>query len=382
VIPIAVPSLGDTEARAAQDVILSGWLMQGPRVAEFERRVADYCAVAHAVAVSSCTTALQLALQVLGICPGDEVICPSLSFIATANSIRHAGARPVFADIEETTYNLDPESVDEVLSPRTRAILVVHQIGLPADLDRFLDVGRKRGVAIIEDAACALGSRYRGQPIGGHSEMACFSFHPRKVITTGEGGLVTTNNADHARKLLALRQHGMEIPGADRPPVQGIVSEGYDYLGYNYRMTDVQAAIGIEQMKRLDGLLARRRELARRYDAALAHHAWLRPPVVPDYAEATYQSYAVRLAADAPLSRNALVQRLLDRGIHARRGVMLAHREAPYRDLPLATSLYRSERASDYSLLLPIYPTMTDEQQGEVIRALDEAFLQAPGRAA
>jgi len=191
-IPITIPYLGEEEERAAQAVIRSGWVSQGPKVAEFERVVADYCGVAEAMAVSSCTTALHLALLVLGVGPGDEVICPSMSFIATANSIRHAGATPVFADVDPRTYNLDPDAAGAAITPCTKAIMIVHQIGLPADIDRFLALGDKYGVKILEDAACAIGSRYKGRPIGGHAEMACFSFHPRKVIATGEGGMIRT----------------------------------------------------------------------------------------------------------------------------------------------------------------------------------------------
>jgi dTDP-4-amino-4,6-dideoxygalactose transaminase len=380
-IPFALPCLDDAEVRAAEEVIRSNWLMQGPKVAEFERLVAAYCGTRYAVAVSSCTTALHLALTVLGVGPGDEVVCPSLSFIATANAVRHAGATPVFADVDEATCNLDPDAVEAVLSPRTRAVLVVHQVGLPADLDRFLALGARHGVKIVEDAACALGSRYKGRPVGGGgSEMACFSFHPRKIITTGEGGIITTDSATHAAKLQLLRQHGMNLPVAARHGSTKVLIEDYRLLGYNYRMTDVQAAVGVAQMAKLDRIVERRRRLGRRYDEALARHPWLRPAPTPAYAEPTYQSYVARLGDDAPLSRNDLMQWLLDRGVHTRRGIMLAHREPPYRDAPLRQPLPHSERASDRSLLLPIFPGLADEQQAEVLRLLAEAGLLPAGR--
>jgi dTDP-4-amino-4,6-dideoxygalactose transaminase len=372
-LPFALPWLDEDEVEAATAVIRSNWILQGPQVAEFERLVADYCGTRHAVAVSSCTAALHLALVALDIGPGDEVICPSLSFIATANAVRHAGATPVFADVDEDTYNLDPDAARAVLTPRTRAILVVHQVGLPADLDRFLALATEHGVRIIEDAACALGSRYKGRPIGGHAGLACFSFHPRKIITTGEGGMITTNDAALTEKLQLLRQHGMSVPVAARHGSAKVILEDYPFLGYNYRMTDLQGALGVAQMQKLDAIVARRRHLGQRYDAALAGHPWLRPPVIPDYAEPTYQSYTARLAPNAPLSRNDFMQWLLDRGIHSRRGVMLAHREPPYRDLPLAQPLARSEHASDSSILLPIFPTMTDPQQDEILNVLAEA---------
>ena len=204
-----------------------------------------------------------------------------MSFIATANSIRHAGATPVFANVDPNTCNLDPSAAEAAITPRTKAVMVVHQVGLPVDIDRFLVIGEKHGVKVLEDAACAIGSRYKGKTIGGHTEMACFSFHPRKVITTGEGGMITTNNCEHARRLRLLRQHGMSVPDTVRHAARQVITEEYVCLGYNYRMTDIQAAIGIEQMKRLEWIVARRRQLAARYTQGLAGHPWLRALMCP-----------------------------------------------------------------------------------------------------
>lgn len=371
-IPIAVPCVDEREARAVERVIASGWLTQGPRVAEFEAKMAEVCGTRHAVAVSNCTTALHLALLALDVGPGDEVICPSMSFIATANAIRHAGATPVFVEVDEHTYNLDPAAAEAAITPRTKAILVVHQIGLPADLDAFLEIGARRRIKIVEDAACAIGSRYRGRPIGGHSEMACFSFHPRKVLTTGEGGMITSNNPAYVERLRLLRQHGMGTSDALRHAARRVVIEEYLCLGYNYRLTDMQAAVGIVQLDKLDAIVRRRRELARRYDVALANHPWLRPPYVPAYAEPNFQSYAVSLGASAPLSRNDLMERLLEQGIATRRGIMLAHVEAPYRAATPLGTLPRSERASESSLLLPLYPGLTELEQDYIIGQLQE----------
>lgn len=381
-IPITKPCFGPEEAEAARKAVESGWVSQGPKVAEFERAVAGYCGTAEAVAVSNGTTALHLALLVLGVGPGDEVICPSMSFVATANSIRHAGATPVFADVDPQTYNLDPETAEAAITPCTKAIMVVHQIGLPVDIDQFLAIGEKHGVKILEDAACAIGSRYKGKPIGGHSEMACFSFHPRKVITTGEGGMIATNNAEYAQRLRLLRQHGMSVPDTVRHTARQVITEEYLCLGYNYRMTDIQAAIGIEQMKRLDWIVGRRRELAARYTAALANHPWLRSPYVPEYAEFNFQSYAVQLTDDAPNSRDDLMQRLLDQGISTRRGIMLAHLEPAYAGRPQTQPLRHSECASARSVLLPLYPQMTSEEQDRVLGALLGECAQVPNTAA
>jgi perosamine synthetase len=370
VIPIALPFTGEEEALAAANVVRSGWLTQGPKVAEFERAVAEYCGTRHAVAVSSCTTALQLAMIVLDIGPGDEVICPSMSFIATANAIVHTGATPVFADIDPQTYNLDPDAAEAAITPHTKAVMPVHQIGMPADMDRFNEIGDRYGVKILEDAACAIGSQYKGRLIGGHSEMACFSLHPRKIITTGDGGLITTDNAGYADRLRLLRQHGMSVPDTVRHCAKKVITETYLEVGYNFRLTDVQAAIGIEQLKRLNWIVERRRAIAERYSAAIAGHSWLIPPFEPEYATSSFQSYTVRLSAVAPIGRDELMQSMLDQCIATRRGVMLSHTEPAYAGRHSALSLSNSVAASENTIMLPLYPQLTIEQQDRVIQNL------------
>lgn len=375
-LPITLPLVGDEEARALSATLATGWLTQGPKVAEFEELVARYVGAGHAVAVTSCTTALHLALVALGIGPGDEVVCPSLSFIATANAIRHAGALPVFAEVDPRTYNLDPDAIAAAVTPRTRAVLVVHQVGLPADLDSVQAVADRHNLAVVEDAACALGSLYQGVPIGGSGRLTCFSFHPRKVITTGEGGMITTNDVALADRLRLLRQHGMSLSDVTRHGAREVLVERYLLSGYNYRMTDLQAALGIVQMGRLEGIVARRRLLAARYDAGLAEHPWLTPPYVPAYAQPNFQSYAVTLGDHAPCGRHELMSALLERGIATRRGIMLAHQEPAYEHVPRARPLPVSERASARSLLLPLFPQMTE---ADVDRVLAELFALASG---
>ena len=370
VIPIAKPFLGEEEAKAAHDAVLSGWVTQGPRVRELEEKFAQYVGAPHAVAVSNCTTALQLALVVAGIGAGDEVLCPSLSYIATANAIVHAGATPVFAEVEPTTLNLDALDCARRITPRTKAILLVHQLGLPAEIDAFAALARERGLALIEDAACAVGSSYKGRKIGSHSRLVCFSFHPRKVLTTGDGGMIATPDAELAERLRRLRQHGMSVNDRARHESKALVFEEHTEVGFNYRMTDIQAAVGIVQLGRLETLLAARRAIARRYDAAFGGLAWLRTPARPSWVETNEQSYSVYLRPEAPIARNALMQRLLDLGIASRRGVMTSHREPAYSERCRGLSLPISEDVSDRSIILPLWVGMSDAEIDSVIQAV------------
>jgi perosamine synthetase len=370
-IPVARPYIGAEEEQAVVDVLRSGWVTQGPQVVEFEARFSRYIGCGYSVAVSSCTTALHLALLAIGVGPGDEVICPSLSFIATANAIMHAGATPIFSDIDLATYNLDPYRIEEVISPRTKAILVVHQVGLPAEMNELLAVAAKHGLTVIEDAACAIGSRYDqsliGKPLGA---MACFSFHPRKILTTGEGGMITTNDENIAEKLRRARQHAMSLSDVVRHSARRIVTETYDEVGFNYRMTDMQAAIGITQLNRLDDLLARRRYLAARYTQALQGVGWLQTPAVPDNCLHNYQSYMVRLIDDMAGRRDAAMQDLLEKNISTRRAIMAIHREQPYRSERWDNCLPNTDLATDTGLILPLFHQMTDVEQDYIIESL------------
>jgi dTDP-4-amino-4,6-dideoxygalactose transaminase len=373
-IPICRPTLGEEEAAVAREAILSGWVTQGSQVAAFEAEFAQYVGAPHACAVSSCTAALHLALLALGVGDGDEVITVSHSFIATANAVRYCGARPVFVDIDPRTYNLDPSLLEGAITPRTKVILPVHQMGLPCDLPAIQAVADRHGLPVVEDAACAIGSelcvRGRWERIGRpHGTVACFSFHPRKVMTTGEGGMLTTHDPVLDRQFRLLRQHGMTIPDLARHSAKTVVFEEYQLLGFNYRMTDIQAAVGRVQLRRLPQFLQRRSELGQRYTRSVRQVPGLCPPDVPAELRTNYQSYAVRVTPEYPLSRDQLIRTLMERGISTRRGIMNAHQEPAYASA-LSQHLPHSEAARASTLLLPLYSDMANDDQNHVMDCL------------
>lgn len=374
-IPITKPFLGEEEAQAAAHAVRSGWVAQGPLVAEFERLIAARLGVEHVIATSNCTTSLHVALVCRGIGPGDEVICPSFTFIATANAVLYVGATPIFVDIDPRTYNIDPEKIEAAITPRTKAIIPVDQIGLAADLDAVHVIAHRHGLHVIEDAAPALGATYKSRPVGAISPITCFSFHPRKSITTGEGGAIATNDAEVAAKARVVRSHGASISDLARHNASTVTIEAYEMLGYNYRMTDIQAAIGIEQLKKLDGILARRRRLAERYNALLASIAGISAPFAPDYAPHTYQSYCVRLDLGSCPPRDVVMERMLERKIATRRGIMTIHEEPYYVSRFGRVSLPVTESATRETLLLPLFAEMTEAEQDRVIEALRLALV-------
>jgi perosamine synthetase len=374
-IPIAKPYLTEEEGKAAYDTILTGWITQGPRVAEFEEKFAQYTGVEYAVAVSNCTTALHLSMIVSGVGLGDEVICPSLSYIATANCIQYVGAIPVFAEVDSETYNMDLLDAERKITSKTKAILLVHQIGMPADIDAYKALCERHNLKLIEDAACAAGSSYKAAKIGSHSELVCFSFHPRKVITTGDGGMITTSRKDYYDRLKLLRQHGMAVNDRLRHESNKVIITDHVELGYNYRMTDVQAAIGIKQLERLDWIVSERRKVAQYYNNTLADISCIRLPKEQEGYFSNYQSYSIYLKPECPVDRDVLMQRMLDQGIATRSGVMTTHRETAYQTLCAGLKLPVSEDACDRSILLPLYVPMAQTDLKKIVNVLKENVL-------
>ncbi|MCU1325101.1 MAG: aminotransferase DegT [Bryobacterales bacterium] len=373
-VPVARPSLTEAEEQAVVGALRSGWVSQGPMVARFEHAFAEYAGAAYAIAVSSCTTALHLALIGAGVQAGDEVLCPSLSFIATANAIVHAGAVPVFVDVDQSTFNIDPACIQAAVTPKTKAILVVHQIGLPADMDAISELARRHNLVVVEDAACAAGSMHGSRKIGSPFGLSvCFSFHPRKILTTGEGGMITTDDALLAERLRRMRQHGMSISDLDRHNARKLMVETYDEVGYNCRMTDIQAAMGLVQLGRLESMISRRRELALRYTEALSRVDWLVAPVEATSGRHNFQSYMVRVLPHGPVTRDQLMLHLLEQGISSRRGIMAIHREKAYLKASWDEKLPVTNRITDSTIILPLFHDMSDDDQACVIECIEQA---------
>jgi dTDP-4-amino-4,6-dideoxygalactose transaminase len=369
-IPITRLSVGEEEAAAAAEAVRSGWITAGKRGQQFESLVAEYVGAAHAIATNSCTTALHLALIAAGIRAGDEVIVPSFSFIASANAILYVGATPVFADIDPRTYNVDPARVEEAVTPRTKAILPASQIGLGADLPALLAIARRHGLRVIEDAAPSLGATVHGQRVGSISDFTCFSFDTRKILTVGEGGMITTNDEAAAARLRSLRAHAASVSAMTRHSATTVAFEEYPELGYNYKLTDIQAAIGVVQMGKVESFVAERRRLAARYQELLGNDERIVLPCEPAGYRHVFQSYCVRLRTKP---QAAVMADMNGRGVATRR-IMASHLEPLYRRQYPTLSLPESERASRETMLLPMFVGLSDTDQDEVAEALRKAL--------
>lgn len=372
-IQISLPSTGEEEWRAAHEPLMSGWLTQGPKVAAFERAFAARHQVPYALATTSCTTGLHLILVAMGIRPGDEVILPAFTWVATANVIVYCGATPVFADVDRRTNNIDVADVARKVTIRTRAVIAVHLFGLCADIDA-LKQAIPSHVRIIEDAACAAGASYQGVPAGGLGDAAAFSFHPRKSITTGEGGMVTTHDAELAERMNMLRNHGASISEEQRHngPRPYLLPE-FNLLGFNYRMTDLQGAVGLVQLGKLDRFIAERQERADYYREQLADIDWLRMPLIPENGQHAWQAFVTYVTPEqAPFPRNEIMARLQEHGIATRPGTHAVHMLGYYRDhfglKPDDCPVARDCDAN--TMAIPLHNRMTQEDYAYVVDAL------------
>jgi perosamine synthetase len=376
---ITAPCFDDEEIELLRQCLASGWVTQGPLTTRFEQLFARRHAVEHALATTSCTAGLHLAAMALGLGPGDEVIVPAFTWITSANAAEYVGASAVFCDVDDSTYNIDPAAFEAAVTPRTRAVVVVHLFGLAAPLEPILRIARKRGIAVIEDAACATGTTYRGAPVGGHGDLGCFSFHPRKVITTGEGGMVTTRSESLAALVASLRNHGSTgLPPDARGNPRNHSMATFDNLGYNLRLSDIQAAVGVAQMAKLDRLLTERRARALDYTERLRSEVALAIPGADgaDVEGHSFQSYVVRLREGDAARRNRIIDALQDEGIQTRPGTHAVHRLGYYRDkYGLAADDFPvAARCEDTTITLPIFPVMTAEDQDRVVACLQRAL--------
>ena len=371
------PQFGEEELKKLRECLESGWVTQGPLVRQFEELIAARHQVKHALATTSCTAALHLATLALDLGPGDEVVVPAFTWVTSAHAAEYVGARAVFADVEPDTFNLDPKSLEAALTPRTKALVVVHLFGLAARMKEILAIARRHALAVIEDAACAIGTTYDGRPVGSLGDISCFSFHPRKIITTGEGGAVTTENDALAAAVRSLRNHGATglPPALSARPTPWAMS-GFDRLGFNLRLSDIQAAVGVAQMARLDGLLAERKKLALQYGERLSAIPGIALPSSPPGCGHTYQSYVIRVLEGGRERRNRVMERLETKSIQTRPGTHSAHRLGYYakkyglrpEDFPVAAT------SEDTTITLPMFPGMTVADQELVVRELSSAM--------
>jgi len=371
VIPISRPFLGDEELEAVQEPLRSGWVVQGPYVADFEAKVAAFCGVEHAVATTSCTTALHVAVSALGLGPGDEVLVPAFTWVSTANVVEQCGARAVFVDVDLESFNVDAGALGDAVTDRTVGVIPVHLFGRAADMPGVRAVAERHGLWVLEDAACALGTRQGGVHAGALGDAGCFSFHPRKSITTGEGGMVTTADDRLARRVNSLRNHGAEISEEARhvAPKPYVLSD-FNLLGFNYRMTDLQGAVGLVQLKKLDHYIDERQRWADYYRRELAGLKWLRMPEVPAGWRHGWQSFVCTVQG----GRNDVMESLMQAGINTRPGTHAVHMLRYYRErFGLQPGDFPAARDADgQSMAIPLHNRMSEHDYGRVVRALRE----------
>ncbi|OKO82804.1 glutamine--scyllo-inositol aminotransferase [Bradyrhizobium sp. NAS96.2] len=373
---ITEPSFDEAEIALLRECLDSKWVTQGPFTERFERLIAEKHGVRHALACTSCTAALHLATLALKLGPGDEVMVPAFTWVTSAHSAEYVGAKPVFVDIDLSTFNIDPERLEAAITPRTKAIVAVHLFGLAAPMDEIKAIAEPRGIAVIEDAACAIGTTYKGRPVGAIGDIGCFSFHPRKAVTTGEGGAVTTNRDDLAERVRSQRNHGSTgAPDASIEPHGPWTMATFDNLGFNLRLSDIQAAVGVAQMGKLDRLLSERRRLGHRYSELLAGNNSIVRPLGGDVDGHAFQSYVIRFVDGDRARRNAVMATLAAAGIQTRPGTHAVHRLGYYKNkYGLRPEQFpNAALAEDTTITLPIYPNMTEEDQLRVVDCINRA---------
>jgi dTDP-4-amino-4,6-dideoxygalactose transaminase len=379
-IPITKPLFGREELRAVQRPIESGWVVQGPYVKRFEEKFSKFTRARYSAATSSCTTALHAAVAALGLKPGDEVIVPAFTWVATPNAVEYMGAKPVFCDIDLGTFNIDPRLIAPLITPRTVGILPVHLFGLSSDMDSILEIAKKHRLWVVEDAACAFGAQYKGRHVGTFGDFGCFSFHPRKAITTGEGGMVTSGREDLDRLIRSLRDHGASKSDLQRHQSNAPhVLPDFEHLGFNYRMTDIQGALGCAQIDKASRILKARTARARRYDRLLQKLPWLTPPSVPKGFVHGYQSYVTLFNPDGTRQRDKLMSYLEAKGVATRPGTHAPVQLGYYsRKYSLRPEMFpQAIHAEKFSLTLPLYPQMTDKDQSYVIQTLQDGYRES-----
>jgi dTDP-4-amino-4,6-dideoxygalactose transaminase len=369
-VSISKPYFNEQEAKAATAVLKSGWVVQGPKVKELEAAFCTYTDSKYALATTSCTTALHLSLLAAGVGRGDEVIVPSFTFIATPNSVLQAGGTPVFADVEEKTLNIDPADVERKITKKTKAIMFVDQAGMTANYGELSKIAKKHNLVLIADAACGLGSKYKGKEVGSLADISCFSLHAKKLVTCGEGGIITTNNKEFAKKVEILRNHGASVSDFERHKAGKIIDEQYVMMGYNFRLSDIHAAIAVVQMKKLDTIIKRREKNGHRYNKGLKDIPFISVPFIPEYATNTYQSYIIQVHENKVISRDKLMNKLMEDGIVTRKGIFATHLQPFYREMYPKLSLPVTERVAQNVLCLPIYADMKNEDQDYVIERI------------